>query len=154
MQIRNELSLRPCVHLGTDDRPPSPIRQQQSKRKDSNVIAKSKAGGNSAGFPKRKNIHAKGNLDRQVAGGPNNSVHWSAYDVKFACVQDANPSRNVIQPRTRHDRNPNCPDLKDSSAIGQSIKKIRHVTRRGVETPQRAMQGRKSFRRRAQRKVL
>ena len=71
-------SLRPSRHRrsSTESHTPATVR------KDSNVIAKSKAGGNSAGFTKRKNIHAKGNLDRQVAVGPNNSVHWSAYDVE------------------------------------------------------------------------
>ena len=76
---------RPFVHIGKDDRPPSPTRQQKnSDTKQSNKIAKSKAGGNSLQVPNMEKVHAKGNLTRQRAIGHKKSIHWSAYDVKVA----------------------------------------------------------------------
>ena len=47
---------RSDTNIGKDDRPPSPTRQQKTDTKDSNMIPKSKAGGNSLqGIPKWRN---------------------------------------------------------------------------------------------------
>ena len=44
------------------------------------------------------------------------SLHWSAYNMQVAHVQEAHPSRNVIHKRVWQDMDPNFPDLKDSSS--------------------------------------
>ena len=60
------------------------VGTKQTKKEDSNMIAKSKAGGNSLQVLQMKKIHAWRNLQRQMAMRPNKSVHWSAYVVKVA----------------------------------------------------------------------
>ena len=90
----------PFVHRSKDDQSSSPTRQPKSNKiKESNRIAKDKAGGNSLQVPRMEKIHAEGNLKRHEATGPPKSVHWSAHDMKVAHIQEAHPSRNVTQKR-------------------------------------------------------
>ena len=63
------------------------------------MIAKDKAGGNSLQVPGMENIHSNGNLKRHEATGHPKSVHWSAHDMKVAYIQEAHPSRIVVQTR-------------------------------------------------------
>ena len=89
---------------------------RKTDEKDSKMIAKSKAAGNSLQDPQLENLDAKGNLKRQKATGHKKTCHWSEQDMKLAHFPEAHPRRNVVQQRVWQDRSPNSPDIEGFKA--------------------------------------
>ena len=55
------------------------------------------------------------NLQRHQAIGPNNTVHWSDYEMKGTCFQEASPTRSVTQTGSEHERLSPSPEWEESS---------------------------------------
>ena len=96
MQIRNELSLRPLRHR-------SPIAESQATAK--NTIAKCSAGGYSLqGSQHGEKTHAEGNLTRHKTQEFEDTVQWSACDMKVAYFQMSTSVVTFDQKRKWHER--------------------------------------------------